>query len=71
LVLGSILLAPGLGTVIYGAARQESGAAATGAVLTLSGLGGVVAGIILVGRARSEAGRAIDIFNEERNYCRR
>jgi hypothetical protein len=70
LVLGSIMFAPGLGLIGYGAGKQESGAAATGAVLTLSGIGGLIAGVILMGRARTEAGRAVDIYNEERNYCR-
>jgi hypothetical protein len=49
---------------------HQSSSGATGAVLSLSGLGGVVAGAILLTRSRKEAGRAIDIYNEERNYCR-
>jgi hypothetical protein len=70
LVLGSVMLAPGLGLVAYAGAQHQGGAGGAGAVLTLSGLGGVVAGALLLTRSRHEAGRAIDIYNEERNYCR-
>jgi hypothetical protein len=69
LVLGGVMFAPGLGLVAYGGARQEAGAGAAGAVLTLTGIGGIVAGALLMTRARNEAGRAIDVYNEERHYC--
>jgi hypothetical protein len=70
-VLGSAMLAPGLGLTIYGAAEKQAGAGATGAVLTLTGLGGVIAGTLLLERARAEAGQAIEVYDQERGNCRR
>jgi hypothetical protein len=70
LVLGGILFAPGIGLIAAGGARRDASQGASGAVLTVGGVGGIAAGIVLVGKGRDEAGRAIEGYNQERNWCK-
>lgn len=69
-VLGGVLLVPGIGLIADGAHEDSASKAATGAVLTVAGVGGIVAGAVLRARARREAGNAVALYNEERHHCR-
>lgn len=66
LVLGPVLFLPGVGLFGYGVSKGQDGSIAGGAILGLTGLGGIVAGAILYHRAARDRAMAIEIYNRER-----
>ncbi|MDB4965731.1 MAG: hypothetical protein JWN44_1420 [Myxococcales bacterium] len=65
LVLGPVLFAPGVALLGYGIADHQDGSIAGGAILTVIGAGGIVAGAVLLTRSDRERERALAAYNAQ------
>jgi hypothetical protein len=71
LVVGPVLFVPGIGLLGYGIAKSQDGSIAGGAIMTATGIAGIIAGAWLYVRAGRERESAIDAYNQERaGACR-
>jgi len=66
LVLGPVLFLPGVGLLGYGIAKSQDGSIAGGAILSITGAAGIIAGAIFYHRSDRERAAAIDRYNQER-----
>jgi hypothetical protein len=71
LVLGPVMFAPGVALFGYGLVDHQDGSIAGGAILTLLGAGGIVAGAVFLTRSDRDRERAIAVYNAQHSLsCR-